>query len=75
MSEKDSFFKKVFTKGTPHCAVACALLGIAVALLLLWVGVWRTLLMVALVAVGAFIGGVKEKKEFLNSLIEKFGRR
>jgi len=75
MSEGDSFFKKVFTKGTPHCAIACALIGVAVALLLLWAGVWPTLLVVALVAVGAFIGGVKDKKEFLNSLIEKFSRR
>lgn len=65
----DGFFSKVFTKGTPHCAIACALLGILIALLLLWAGVWRTLLVVVLVALGAFIGGVKDKKAFLRKLV------
>lgn len=75
MREGDSFLKKIFTKGTPQCAIACALVGVLAALLLLWQGVWRTLLVTVLVALGAFVGGVKDKKEFINSLLEKVGRR
>lgn len=59
------FMKRVFTPGTVECAIACGLLGVIVALLLLWIGVWRTLLIVVLVAIGVFIGGVKDKKAFI----------
>lgn len=65
------FFVKVFTKGTPQCAIACALLGVLLALLLLWAGVWRTLLVVALVAGGVFIGGVKDKRAFFKKLFSR----
>lgn len=66
------FFKRVFTPGTVECAIACGLLGVIVALLLLWIGVWRTLLIVVLVAIGVFIGGVKDKKAFIRRV---FGNR
>lgn len=68
----NEFFKRVFTPGTVECAIACALLGVLVALLLMWIGVWKTLLIVVLVAIGAFIGGVKDKRGFIQRL---FGRR
>lgn len=72
--EKSTFIKRVFTPGTVECAIACALLGIIVALMLLWIGVWRTLLIVVLVAIGAFIGGVKDKKAFIRNILEKISR-
>ncbi|MCL1963989.1 MAG: DUF2273 domain-containing protein [Firmicutes bacterium] len=75
MRDGNGFFQKIFTKGTPQCAIACAFVGVLVALLLLWAGVWRTLLVTALVAVGAFIGGVKDKKAFLGSLMDRFEKR
>lgn len=65
------FIKRVFTPGTVECAVACGLLGIVVALLLLTIGVWKTLLFVVLVAIGVFIGGVKDKRAFIRKLINK----
>ncbi len=68
------FFSKIFTPGTPQCAIACALVGALTALMLLWAGAWRTLLVAALVAIGAFIGGVKDKKAFLQRLTGRFGR-
>lgn len=61
---EDGFFSKVFTPGTKPCAVACLLLGILTALLLLWAGVWKTLLVMAFIALGVFLGGVKNKKAF-----------
>lgn len=64
----NDFFKRVFTAGTLECAIACGLLGVLVALLLLWIGIWKTLLIVVLVAIGVFLGGVKDKRAFLRKL-------
>lgn len=69
--EKNGFIKRLFTPGTVECAIGCGVLGIIVALLLLWIGVWRTLLIVVLVAIGVFIGGVKDKRAFLSKLLNK----
>lgn len=69
------FIKRVFTPGTVECAIACGLLGIIVALLLLWIGVWKTLLIVILVAIGVFIGGVKDKRAFLSKLLGRFDKQ
>lgn len=70
----NDFLKRVFTPGTPECAIACGLVGVLVALLLLWIGVWRTLLIVALVGIGFFIGGVKDKKGFFQRVLNRFTR-
>lgn len=67
-----NFIKRVFTPGTVECAIACALLGVAVALLLMIIGVWPTLLICVLAAAGGFLGGVKNKKAFIRRL---FGGR
>lgn len=67
MSFKD-FVQRVFTPGTVECAVACGILGILVAVMLLTIGIWKTLLIVALVALGAFLGGVKDKKAFIRKI-------
>lgn len=63
---------RLITKGTPECAALCMLLGALTALLLLWLGIWKTLLVVACVSLGAFVGGVKHKKEALHTLWERF---
>ncbi len=74
MRDDKDFLARVFTRGTPECAVACAMAGIFAALLLLWGGVWVTLLVAALVAAGAFLGGVKDKKAFMRKLFRQSGR-
>ena len=63
------FLQKVFSTGTPHCAVACALAGTFIALIALWAGFWKALFVVAAVAAGAFVGGVKDKKRLFRKLI------
>lgn len=68
---KYNFFKRVFTPGTIECAIACGLVGVLVALLLLWIGVWKTLLIVVLVGIGLFVGGVKDKRAFFQKLLGK----
>ncbi len=63
------FFSKVMTPGTRPCAVACVLLGVLTALMLLWAGVWKTLLVAILIALGIFLGGVKDKRTFFQKLL------
>ena len=57
--------------GTPQCGVLCALLGAVVAFLLLWAGFWKTLFIVLLAALGAFLGGVQDKKESIRRVVNR----
>ena len=57
--------------GTPECAVFCASAAMVLALLFLLVGFWRTVLIAALMGIGAFIGGVKNKKQWFADRINK----
>ena len=44
MSENNNGKKPaILTVGTPQCAVACAVLGAVIAVLLLTIGFWKTL--------------------------------
>ena len=64
-------FRNMFRIGTPECAIFFGLLAMVLALLFLTIGFWRTLLVAALVSVGAFIGGVSNKKEWFRNLINR----
>lgn len=68
MRKNNSFAKRLFTLGTVECAVGCVLVGIFTVLLLLWAGIWQTLLVAAFITAGVFIGGVKNKKQFIRKL-------
>lgn len=59
------------TLGTPECGLLCGLVGVAIAALLLWIGFWKTLFVVALGAVGAFLGAVENKSEWVKALINR----
>ena len=66
MNEKfNAFAKNMFKVGTPECAIFFGVAAMVLALMFLVAGFWETLLIIALVLVGAFIGGVKDKKEWL----------
>lgn len=56
------FLSRCFTKGTAECAALCAVVGAGVALSLITLEIWKTLLIALCVSMGAFIGGVKDKK-------------
>ena len=72
MNDKwNAFVKKMFKVGTPECAITFAVIAMLLALLFLAVGFWRTLLIVLLILLGAFIGGVKDKKEWIRDLVNK----
>ena len=65
------FSENMLRIGTPECAVFCAVAAMALALLFLLVGFWRTVLIAVLMLLGAFIGGVKDKKQWISDRINK----
>lgn len=67
-NNKDNFSKQLITPGTLPCAIGCVIVAVFTALLLLWAGIWQTLLFAALVAAGVFVGGVKDKGQFIRKL-------
>jgi len=57
--------------GTPLCGVLCAVLGVLLALMLLFLGFWRTLFVAVLACAGYLIGATENKSEALRQLINK----
>ena len=70
-NENKSFFHQAFRIGTPECAVFCACVAMLMGLLFLCIGFWKTLLIFALMLIGAFIGGVEDKQEWLRNLVNR----
>ncbi len=70
-NENKSFFHQAFRIGTPECAVFCSCVAMLLGLLFLWIGFWKTLLIFALMLIGAFIGGVEDKQEWLRNLVNR----
>ena len=68
------FFRSMFEVGTIPCALCCAVVGLLLALLLLWGGIWKTLLICLVVALFVFIGAVRDKKAFFINIWEKIRR-
>ncbi len=64
-------FSSVFTVGTPECAIFSCAAAVGVGLLLLTVGFWNTLWIALLGAVGAFLGGVRDKKQVLKNVLNR----
>lgn len=57
--------------GTPECGVLFGLIGALIALLLLFLGFWRTVFVAVLFAAGYFIGSSKDKAETVRTFINK----
>lgn len=66
-----SFLRNMFRIGTPECAISFAVIAMALAVLFLLVGFWQTLLILGLMLIGAFLGGVKDKKKWFQGIINK----
>lgn len=72
MNEKwNAFTKNMFKVGTAECAIFFGVVAMVLALMFLIAGFWETLLIAALIAVGAFVGGVKDKKEWIRNLVNR----
>ncbi|MBQ7455409.1 MAG: DUF2273 domain-containing protein [Clostridia bacterium] len=61
----------MFRPGTALCGVTYALLGIVLAVLLLTIGFWKTLFILALAGIGAVLGGVSQKKDVIRDAVNK----
>ncbi len=55
--------------GTPLCGIVYGLVGVVIALCLLYLGFWKTLLIVAFFAIGYVIGAFNNKKAFVEAAI------
>lgn len=72
MSKLESALKEMMTPGTRQCSLLCALLGALVAVLLLFIGFWKTVFILLCAGVGALLGGVGNKKETVRGVINRF---
>lgn len=75
MKDIKGIIKEMTQPGTPQSALFCGVMGIVVAMLILIIGFWKTMLIVLCCAIGLFIGGVKDKKACLSNIIAFFQRR
>lgn len=61
----------LFRIGTPECAVVFALAAMVLALLFLTVGFWHMLWIGLLMLAAAFLGGIKNKKQWLKDVVNR----
>ena len=66
--------QQMFTLGTAACAAFCAVLGVIFAVLCLTIGPGPAVLIAVCFLIGAFIGGVRDKKAFIRDCLNFFHR-
>lgn len=72
MNDKWTVFTKNMLKiGTPECAIFFAVVAMVLAVLFLMVGFWQTLLIAALALLGAFMGGIRDKKDWIRNAVNR----
>lgn len=59
----------LFTIGTPACGALLAIVGAVLALMLIFIGFWKTLFVLALTAIGYLVGAVKNKSNLIKSIV------
>ena len=67
--DKKTFFSQLLTPGTVPCTIFGVAVGLIFALLLLTIGVAKTLIIGLFCLAGAFIGGVKDKAAFVRGIV------
>lgn len=71
MKSLNEIVREMTAWGTPACGVFCGVIGGIAAVLMLTIGFWQTMLVAALCAAGAFIGGVKDKAGVVKGVINR----
>lgn len=72
MDDKEKgFARNVLKVGTPECAVFSGAVAMVLALLLLTIGFWKTLLVALCVCVGVFVGGVEDKQKMISRVVNR----
>lgn len=69
-----TFVNQMFTPGTAPCAIFGVVIGLVFAVLCLTIGFLKALLIGVFCLVGAFIGGVKDKKAFVRGIVSFFSK-
>lgn len=67
----NDWLRELLRWGTPACAAFCGLCGVVLAILLLTAGFWKTLFITLLCVIGVFVGGVKEKTQWVKDTINR----
>lgn len=66
-----AFVRSLVTVGTPACGAFLGMVGVVLAALLLTIGLGRTLLLAAFCLAGVFVGGVRDKGQFVRDVINR----
>ena len=74
MMDLRTFVSQMFTPGTAPCTLFGIAVGLIFAVLCLTIGVGKALLIGIFCLIGAFIGGVKDKKAFVRRIIAFISR-
>ena len=74
MMDMRTFISQMFTPGTAPCTLFGAGIGLLFAVLCLTIGPAKTLMIGLFCLVGAFVGGVKDKKGFIRGVVSFFSR-
>lgn len=73
MKPLNDAIRELLKWGTPSCGVVCAILGAIAGVMVVTMGLWKTVLVAVFTFIGAFLGGVKNKpaaiKRFLNRIL------
>ena len=74
MMDLKKLLSQMLTVGTPACTLFGAVIGLIFAVLCMTIGVGKALAIGIFCLIGAFIGGVKDKKAFVRSVVMFFHR-
>ena len=69
MTDLRTFVAQMFTPGSVPCTIFGIAVGAIFAILCLTIGVGRALVIGLFCLIGAFIGGVKDKKAFIRNIV------
>ncbi len=62
---------KDLKRGTPAFGILLGAVLVAAGALIMWIGFWRTLILVLLFAVGYFLGAVQDKAGFVKGAVDR----
>jgi len=71
MKSVKELLRASFVVGTPQCGLLGAAIGALLAVLLLTIGLWKTLFIALFALIGAFFGGVRNKLDAVRRLINR----
>ncbi|NLB90340.1 MAG: DUF2273 domain-containing protein [Clostridiales bacterium] len=67
----EDWVRALFKRGTPQCGVAYGLIAFVFSLLLIFVGFWKTVLVVVICAAAVFLGANRNYEQAIKNGINK----